>query len=121
MDPQLEPFVRRKPADLRLLHAHDTDAALTCLAVGADADGQPLIAVGQADEAVILLLDASLAQVGSLSGHGGGTNSLAFGSSGSSSGSSLVSAGEDGTAAVWDVQQQQLCGRLACDGNNLDK
>jgi WD40 repeat protein len=62
------------------------------------------------------VLDGSLSVLRELAGHAGGTNSLCFGGS-----NRLVSAGEDGTAAVWDPDSGDLIARLECEGENADR
>lgn len=114
MDPELEVFLRRPACDLRLQHVASIDDTITCLAVTC-AEGKTLVAVGQADSAVIVLLSENLEVLRELPGHAGGTNSLAFSSN------KLVSAGEDGTAAIWDAISGEQLVRLECEGENVDR
>lgn len=116
MDPELEMFLRRPAKQLKLQHEAALDDTINCVATAATADGQTLVAVGQADTASIVIFDGNLTILRELAGHVGGTNSLAFASS-----SRLVSAGEDGTAAVWDPTTGDLLARLECEGENTDR
>jgi WD40 repeat protein len=116
MDPELESFMRRPAKQLKIQHTATVDDTITCAATAATADGHALIAVGQADTAAIVVFNAKdLSVLQQLAGHAGGTNSLAFAGS-----SRLVSAGEDGAAAVWDPTGQ-LIARLDCEGENTDR
>lgn len=115
MDPELETFLRRPAKQLKLHHEVALEETITCLAVVAT-EGGVIIAAGQSDTPAILLSDASLAPVWELAGHAGGTNTLAFAGD-----SRLVSAGEDGSAAVWDPRSGALLARLECEGENTDK
>jgi WD40 repeat protein len=115
MDPELEAFRRRPAKQLKLQHEAALDETITCLAVVATEEGV-IIAAGQSDTPAIVLFDASLAPVRELAGHAGGTNTLVFAGS-----SRLVSAGEDGSAAVRDPQSGDLLARLECEGENTDK
>lgn len=116
MDPELETFLRRPAKQLKLQHEAALDESITCLAVLNTEEGAVIIAAGQADTPTIVLFDASLTVVQELAGHAGGTDSLAFAGS-----SRLVSAGGDGTAAVWDPRSGDLLARLECEGENTDK
>jgi len=115
MDPDLEVFLRRPAQQLKLLHSASIDDTINCCAVSTD-DQQPLIAVAQADTAAILLFSEALTVLRELAGHPGGTNALSFSSTGK-----LVSAGEDGIAAVWDPSSGDLLARLECEGENVDR
>lgn len=108
--------MRRPVQELNLQHTASLDETITALAVADLAAGNAIVAVGQADTATIVLLDGNLSPLRELQGHAGGTNALAFGGS-----SRLVSAGEDGTAAVWDPQSGELLARLKCEGENTDR
>lgn len=112
MDPELEVFLRRPAKQLKLLHAATLDDTVNCCAVSA-----AIIAVGQADTATIVLLNEDLTVLRELAGHTSGTNALCFGPEDKK----LVSAGEDGTAAVWDVSSGDLLARLECEGENVDR
>jgi hypothetical protein len=69
-----------------------------------------------ADE--IALLDEDANVVATLAdAHAGGTVSLAF----APGGTLLVSAGEDGTVAIWDVKTRALATRLKCEGVDADR
>lgn len=116
MDPELEVFLRRPAKELKLQHTASLDETITALAVAELEAGKAIVAVAQADTATILLLDGNLSSLRELQGHAGGTNAVAFGGS-----SRLVSAGEDGMAAVWDPQSGDLLARLKCEGENTDR
>lgn len=137
--------MRIKPKHLELLGSHTLADGATCLAAAPTAAAgdarRSLVAAGGYDSAIVLF-DASaaavaaaaqsgsggddsggiggLAVVAELAGHEGGTTSLAFASP-----TLLVSAGEDGTAAVWDCGEAPgaaaLKARLACEGVDVDK
>lgn len=117
MDPELALFLRRPASELKLQHEFEAEETVTCLVAASGSGGQQIVAVGQADTAAIVLLDGSNLSVvlRELAGHAGGTNSLAFG------GGKLVSAGEDGCAAVWDPTSGDLLARLECEGENVDR
>ncbi|KIZ01805.1 hypothetical protein MNEG_6156 [Monoraphidium neglectum] len=55
--------------------------------------------------------------IGKLEGHPGGSTALAF----AAGGQLLVSAGEDGCAAVWRCDGRTLKARLACEGVDADR
>lgn len=112
MDPDLQPFLRVVPPDLECLHSFQLNDAVTCLCVSPDGD---LVAAGSFENA-IHVLDQHLQPVLQLSGHAGGTNSIQFASS-----DVLVSAGEDGHAAVWDCRTGECRARLECEGKAADK
>jgi WD40 repeat protein len=116
MDPELEAFMRRPAQELKLQHSAALHETITGLAVAELEAGKAIVAVAQADTATIMLFDGSLSLRRELQGHAGGTNAVAFGGS-----SRLVSAGEDGTAAVWDPQSGNLLARLVCEGENTDR
>lgn len=112
MDPDLETFVRLKPQKLQLQHQVELEDACTCMALSGDGH---LLAAGSF-EAAIVVHDANLDVKHSLQGHEGGTNSVAF-----SSGSRLISAGEDGHAAVWDCSTGSCLARIECEGEHVDR
>jgi WD40 repeat protein len=112
MDPELEMFVRIPPQHLELQHAAELEDACTCIALSANAQ---LLAAGSCEPG-IAVFDLQLSLLRTLSGHEGGTNSLAF-----ATGGRLVSAGEDGQFAVWDSGSGNCLARLDCEGTNVDK
>eukprot|EP00878_Enallax_costatus_P018098 GHUV01019041.1.p1 GENE.GHUV01019041.1~~GHUV01019041.1.p1 ORF type:complete len:372 (+),score=94.31 GHUV01019041.1:697-1812(+) len=112
MDPDLDTFVRLKPQSMQLQQAVELEDACTCLALSSDAQ---LLAAGSCEPAV-MVYDLALALKYSLAGHAGGTNSLAF-----AKGGRLLSAGEDGDAAVWDCTNGSCIARLECEGEHVDR
>lgn len=112
MDPDLDTFVRLKPEKLHLQCEVQLDDTCTCLALSKDAQ---LLAAGSCD-ATIMVYSNDLEVKCALQGHKGGTNSVAF-----SSGSKLVSAGEDGHAAVWDCSTGVCLACLECEGEHTDR
>ncbi|GBF98413.1 hypothetical protein Rsub_10478 [Raphidocelis subcapitata] len=125
MDPELECFMRIKPKPLARRGSHALADGATCLAgAPAGAGAAVAFAAGGYDDTIVLL-DSDAKLVAELEGHPGGTNALAFapppaaGAAGAAL--LLVSAGEDGTAAVWDCGAQACRARLACEGEDADK
>lgn len=74
-----------------------------------------LLALGSLEDEVIVLAK-TLKPLHTLAGHAGGTNSLAFAGNGR-----LVTAGEDGTACLWDATNGTLLHRFLCNGTDADK
>lgn len=112
MDPELEQFVRIQPLHLQLQHSAELEDTCLCLALSQDLQ---LLAAGTCEPG-IPVLDFSLQLQRTLAGHEGGVNSLAF-----AKGGKLVSAGEDGHAAVWDASAGSCRARLECEGEHADK
>ncbi len=122
-------FMRIPPKPLVRRGTHTLADGATCLATFAGAAGAApthassspaaspasLVAAGGYDDE-IALLDEDMTLVAGLEGHAGGTNALAFAAP-----RLLVSAGEDGTAAVWCCAGGGLRARLACEGVDADK
>lgn len=118
MDPSLEPFLRRQPKRLVCEHTHTLPDGCSCLALAGDA---PLLAAGGWE--AIAVLSPQLQLLATLAGHAGGTTSLCWGRGGV-----LVSAGEDGAAAIWSCSSSEdgsmagaCLARLQCEGVNADK
>jgi hypothetical protein len=119
--------MRIKPKPLAPRGLHTLADGATCLAAApapaGAAHGAPhgaaapamLVAAGGYDDEIVLL-DLDLNAAARLPGHAGGTNALAFAGP-----ARLVSAGEDGTAAVWDCRSHKLAARLACEGVDADR
>ena len=105
--------MRIKPRALARRGAHALADQATCLAA-APAGG--LVAAGSYEDAIVLL-DEDMKPLGQLEGHPGGSTSLAF----AAGGKLLVSAGEDGAAAVWCCESKTLKARLACEGVDADR
>ncbi|KAI8469457.1 MAG: WD40-repeat-containing domain protein [Monoraphidium minutum] len=116
MDPELEQFMRIKPKPLAPRARRALADQPTALAA-APAGG--LVAAGTySDE--IEILDEDLNLIASLEGHTGGCTALAF----AAGGALLVSAGEDGCAAVWAVGGGgggALKARLPAEGVDADR
>ena len=76
---------------------------------------EDVLAIGCAEAEILLVsrLDGSLLHT--LKGHKGGTNSMAF-----ALGPVLISAGEDGKAAIWDVKAGTQLHSLEVEGLNAD-
>jgi hypothetical protein len=113
--------MRLKPKPFAALGLHAMPDGATCLAAApaaasAGASASPLVAAGCYEDEVALLEAPGLTLVASLPGHAGGTNALAFAGP-----ALLVSAGEDGTAALWDCGARRLRARLACEGVDADR
>lgn len=109
---ELEQFMRIKPKPLLLRGTHALPDGATCLAV---APRGALVAAGSYGDQIDLM-DEDMNLMGQLEGHPGGTNSLAFATE-----QLLVSAGEDGTAAIWDCESKECKARLACEGVDADR
>jgi len=127
MDPEIMSYMRIPPKPLSRRGTYTLADGATCLAAAPpptpaaasaapDAPAlTPLMAAGGYDDA-IALLDEDMHLVGSLEGHAGGVNALRFASP-----RVLVSAGEDGTAAVWCCSTRDCRARLACEGVDADR
>lgn len=73
------------------------------------------LAVGTADSEILVIDRQSGDVLHKLSGHNGGTNSLIF-----AAGDRLISAGEDGKAAVWNYLTGQQLESLEVEGLDAD-
>ena len=73
------------------------------------------LAVGTAESEISILNRHTGAVIHALSGHKGGTNSLVY-----AAGTRLISAGQDGKAAVWDVEQGLQLESLEVEGLDAD-
>jgi hypothetical protein len=105
--------MRIQPVPLVARGTYTLAEQATCLAT-APVGG--LIAAGSYEED-IELLDLDMNLIGKLEGHPGGSTALAF----AAGGQLLVSAGEDGCAAVWRCDGRTLKARLACEGVDADR
>ena len=73
------------------------------------------LAVGTADAEILILDRQTGAVLHTLPGHKGGTNSLVF-----AAGKRLISAGEDGKAAVWNFTTGEQMESLEVEGLDAD-
>lgn len=71
--------------------------------------------MGTAESAISILDRHSGGVMHSLAGHAGGTNSLVYAAP-----PRLISAGEDGKAAIWDVQKGEQLESLEVEGLDAD-
>lgn len=88
----------------------DTPETVITLAISGDQ-----LAVGTAETEVIILNRHTGNVIHSLSGHPGGTNSLVY-----AAGTRLISAGEDGRAAIWDIEKGLQLESLEVEGLDAD-
>ena len=73
------------------------------------------LAVGTAEKDILILDRHSGHIIHTLPGHNGGTNSLVY-----AAGTRLISAGEDGKAAIWDIEKGAQLESLEVEGLDAD-
>lgn len=73
------------------------------------------LAVGTAEKDISILNRHDGSVIHTLTGHNGGTNSLVY-----AAGTRLISAGEDGKAAIWDIEKGQQLESLEVEGLDAD-
>ena len=88
----------------------ETPETVLTLAISGDQ-----LAVGTAEKAILILNRQTGAIAHTLGGHNGGTNSLVY-----AAGTRLISAGEDGRAAIWDIEKGTQLESLEVEGLNAD-
>jgi WD40 repeat protein len=73
------------------------------------------LAVGTAESEISILDRHTGGVMHTLTGHAGGTNSLVY-----AAGTRLISAGEDGKAAIWDIEKGTQLESLEVEGLDAD-
>ena len=88
----------------------DTPETVITLALSGDQ-----LAVGTAEREILILNRQTGNVIHALAGHTGGTNSLVY-----AAGTRLISAGEDGKAAIWDIEKGIQLESLEVEGLDAD-